>query len=93
VDEKVDNALSFVVRSTEFYIPLTETVDVEAEIKKLHDELVYTQGFHNSVMKKLSNERFVNNAPEAVVAGERKKLSDAENKIKVITDQIAALQG
>ncbi|MCK9270285.1 MAG: valine--tRNA ligase [Bacteroidales bacterium] len=93
VDEKVDNALSFVVRSTEFYIPLTETVDVEAEIKKLHDELVYTQGFHNSVMKKLSNERFVNNAPEAVVASERKKLSDAENKIKVITDQIAALQG
>ena len=93
VDEKVDNALSFVVRSTEFYIPITETVDVEAEIKKLHDELVYTQGFHNSVRKKLSNERFVNNAPEAVVAGERKKLSDAENKIKVITDQIAALQG
>jgi valyl-tRNA synthetase len=93
VDEKVDNALSFVVRSTEFYIPLTETVDVEAEIKKLRDELTYTQGFHNSVMKKLSNERFVNNAPEAVVVSERKKLSDAENKIKVITDQIAALQG
>ncbi len=93
VDEKVDNALSFVVRSTEFYIPLTETVDVEAEIKKLRDELAYTQGFHNSVKKKLSNERFVNNAPEAVVAGERKKLSDAENKIKVISDQIAAMQG
>jgi valyl-tRNA synthetase len=93
VDEKVDNALSFVVRSTEFYIPITETVDVEAEIKKLRDELVYTQGFHNSVMKKLSNERFVNSAPEAVVAGERKKLSDAENRMKVITDQIAALQG
>lgn len=93
VNEKVDNALSFVVRSTEFYIPLTETVDVEVEVKKLRDELTYTQGFHNSVMKKLSNERFVNNAPEAVVAGERKKLSDAENKIKVITDQIAALQG
>ena len=81
------------VRSTEFYIPLTETVDVEGEIKKLRDELTYTQGFHNSVKKKLSNERFVNNAPEAVVAGERKKLLDAENKIKVITDQVAALQG
>jgi valyl-tRNA synthetase len=93
VDEKVDNAMSFVVKSTEFYIPMGTLVDVEAEIKKMEEEIDYTEGFLNSVMKKLSNERFVSGAPAAVVENERKKQSDAENKIKVLQEQIAALKG
>jgi len=93
VDEKVDNAMSFVVKSTEFYIPLGTHVDVEAEIKKMEEEIKYAQGFLNTVMKKLSNERFVNGAPETVVANERKKQRDAENKIKVLEEQIKALKG
>jgi valyl-tRNA synthetase len=92
VDEKVDNAMSFVVKSTEFYIPLGTLVDVEAEIKKMEEEIDYTRGFLDSVMKKLSNERFVNGAPAAVVENERKKQSDAENKIKVLQEQIKALK-
>lgn len=93
VDQKVDNAMSFVVKSTEFYIPLGDLVDVEAEIKKLEDELKYTNGFLNSVKKKLSNERFVNGAPAAVIDKERKKLSDAENRIKVLQGQIEVFKG
>lgn len=92
VDEKVDNAMSFVVKSTEFYVPLGDTVDVEAEIKKLEEEIKYAKGFLNSVMKKLSNERFVNNAPAAVVEKERQKQTDAENKIKVLEEQIETLK-
>ncbi len=92
VDEKVAGAASFIVKSTEFYVPLGSSVDVEAEIRKLEEELEYTKGFLNSVMKKLSNERFVNNAPEAVVEKERNKQADAEGKIKVIEEQIAALK-
>ncbi|MBC8487159.1 MAG: valine--tRNA ligase [Bacteroidetes bacterium] len=92
VDEKVAGAASFIVKSTEFYVPLASSVDVEAAIRKLEEELEYTKGFLNSVMKKLSNERFVNNAPEAVVEKERNKQADAEGKIKVIEEQIAALK-
>ena len=73
-------------------MPLGSTVDVESEITKLEEELKYTQGFLNSVMKKLGNERFVNNAPAVVVEKEQKKKADAESKIKVIEEQIAALK-
>jgi valyl-tRNA synthetase len=73
VTEKVDVALSFRVRSNEYFIPMTGTIDVEAEIIKLNEELSYTQGFLKSVQKKLSNDRFVNNAPDAVIDSERKK--------------------
>jgi len=93
VDEKVANAMSFVVGSTEFYIPLSGVVDLETELKKLEDDLVYTNNFLNSVVKKLGNERFVSGAPIAVVELERKKQSDAENKIKVLEEQIANLKG
>ena len=93
VTEKVDNAMSFVVKSTEFYIPLGEVVDIAAEIAKLEEELGYTRGFLESVEKKLSNERFVSGAPAAVVDKERQKKADAENKIKVIEEQIAVLKG
>jgi len=93
VDEKVDNSMSFVVKSTEFYIPLGEVVDVEAEIAKLEEELNYARGFLISVDKKLSNERFVSGAPCDVVEKERQKQADAANKIKVLEDQIVVLRG
>jgi valyl-tRNA synthetase len=92
-DEKVDGALSFVVKSTEFYIPLLDNIDTAEEIKKLEEELKYTKGFLKSVMSKLNNEKFVNNAPEQVVANEKKKQSDAEARIKVIEEQLVSLKG
>ena len=92
VDEKVDGALSFRVKSNEYYIPLAGAVNIEEEIATLKQELKYTQGFLNSVMKKLSNERFVNNAPEQVIVIERKKQADAEAKIKAIEEQLSAIQ-
>ncbi|NOX46662.1 MAG: valine--tRNA ligase [Chlorobi bacterium] len=91
VDEKVEGAVSFLVKSTEFYVPLVGSIDVGAEIKKLREELEYTKGFLIGVTEKLSNDRFVNNAPEAVVNKEKAKQADAESKIKVIEEQIASL--
>ncbi|MBN2174594.1 MAG: valine--tRNA ligase [Bacteroidales bacterium] len=92
VDEKPAGAASFRVKSTEFYVPLESSVDVASEIKKLEEELNYTRGFLKSVEKKLTNERFVNNAPADVVEKERNKQADAEARIKVIEEQIAALK-
>ena len=92
VDEKVEGAISFIVRSTEFYIPADESIDVEAEKTKLEEELKYINGFLTSVMKKLSNERFVNNAPAAVIEKEQKKKADAEARIKVIEEQLRLLE-
>ncbi|MEN8224405.1 MAG: valine--tRNA ligase [Bacteroidota bacterium] len=91
-DDKEDGAVSFIIRSTEFYIPLEGHMDVEAEIEKLETELKYTRGFLLSVEKKLGNERFVNGAPEQVVAKEKQKQADAETRIKVIEDQLGALK-
>jgi len=93
VAEKPENSITFIVGSQEYYIPMTGNIDVEAELNKLGDELKYTEGFLNSVLKKLSNERFVNNAPEAVVASEKKKQADAEARIKVLREQIEGLKG
>jgi len=92
VSEEVKATASFLVKSTTFFIPLGGNVDIEEELKKLQAELDYTQGFLNSVLKKLSNERFVSSAPEAVVAVERAKQADAEAKIKVLEEQIAGLK-
>jgi valyl-tRNA synthetase len=92
VEEKQEGATSFIVKSTEFYVPLAGSVDVEAEIAKLEEELAYTKGFLTSVNKKLSNERFVNNAPAAVVDKEKKKKADAEARIRVIEGQLAGLK-
>ncbi|MEQ8629161.1 valine--tRNA ligase [Ekhidna sp.] len=89
--DKPENAFSFVVGSDEFFIPASDNVDMEAEKKKIEEELNYTRGFMKSVEKKLSNERFVNNAPEQVVAMERKKLEDAEAKIKTLEESLASL--
>ena len=92
VVEAPAGAFGFIVGSTEFFVPLTGSVDVEAEIKKLEEELKYAQGFLKSVEAKLSNERFVNGAPAAVVDKERKKKADAEAKIAVIEQQLAGLR-
>ena len=92
VSEKDATAASFLVGTTEYAVPLGNNIDVEEEIKKLEAELKYMEGFLASIMKKLSNERFVSNAPEAVVVGERKKQADAESKIKTLQESIAALK-
>ena len=92
VNEKDPAAASSMVGTTEFNIPLLDNMDVDAEIAKLTKELDYLRGFKASVEKKLSNERFVNNAPAAVVDAERKKLSDATSKITTIEETIAALK-
>ena len=90
-ESKVEGAFTFIVNTTEFYIPLEENIDKEAEIIKLKQELAYNNGFLESVIKKLSNERFVNNAPPNVLQMERKKQMDAEAKIAVIEDQLSNL--
>lgn len=92
LDEPVEGATSFIIQSTEFYIPFSQSLDVEAELKKLQEDLEYTKGFLNSVMKKLSNERFVQNAPGKVVENERKKKADADAKIKVIEEKMESLK-
>ncbi len=89
VDSKPDGSIIFTVGAQEFYIPISSNIDIEAEIKKLEEELKYTNGFLISVNKKLSNDRFVNNAPAAVVAKEKKKQADAEARKEVIESQLA----
>ena len=90
--EEQKAAMSFIVKSVEYYIPLGDNINIEEEIAKLEEELKYTEGFLNSVMKKLSNERFVNGAPEKVVTIEKNKQADAENKIATLKEQIANLK-
>ena len=85
-------AQSFLVGTTEFNIPLTGNVDINAEIERIQKEIAYLEGFKKSVEKKLSNERFVSNAPEAVVANERKKLQDADSKLETLNASLAALK-
>ena len=93
VAEKQGVCASFMVGTTEYAIPMGDNVNVEEELAKLEADLKYNEGFLNTVMKKLSNEKFVNGAPAQVVANERKKQADAEQKIKAIKDAIAALKG
>ena len=92
VSEKDANSVTFLVGTTEYAVPLGNNIDVEAELQKLEADLQYMQGFLRTVMGKLGNERFVNNAPENVVALERKKKADAESKIKSIEERIAELR-
>ena len=91
-DTKIDGAVTFMVKSAEFYIELGDLVNVEEELQKLNEELEYNKGFLSSVMKKLNNERFVQGAPEKVVNIERQKRDDAEAKIKVLEERIASLK-
>jgi valyl-tRNA synthetase len=90
-DEKVTDALSFIIRNTEFYIPLNKQIDRSDEIRKLKEELEYTKGFLASVEKKLNNPKFVDGAPADVVNNEKKKKQDAESRISVIQSQIDSL--
>ncbi len=91
VTEKDANSMTFLVGITEYAVPLGNNIDVEAELAKLNEDLKYMQGFLRTVMGKLSNERFVNNAPAQVVELERKKKADAESKIKSLEERIASL--
>lgn len=92
VSDKVDGALSYRVKSNEYFIPITGNIDVEAEIAKLTEELNYTKGFLRSVQGKLSNEKFVAGAPEQVIANERKKEADALAKIATLEQSLASLK-
>lgn len=91
ITDKMEGALSFRVKSNEYFIPITGNIDVEEEIKKLSEELKYTEGFLRSVQGKLKNERFVNGAPEQVVALERQKEADALSKIETLKASLKSL--
>ena len=90
--EKPEAAAVQMIHNHELYVPVSGFIDTEEEIKKLESELTYTKGFLNSVMKKLSNEKFVNSAPEMVVGAERKKQADAEAKITIIEEQLKEMR-
>ena len=92
VTEKDPAAAGFLVKTTQYFIPMEGMIDTAAEVEKLTKELEYLEGFLASVLKKLSNERFVQSAPEKVVANERAKQADAEAKIAAIREQLAALK-
>lgn len=89
--QNVENAISFVIKSDEFFLPIGEQLDIEKEKENLLKEIDYTKGFLHSVAKKLSNEKFVNSAPAQVVEGERKKEADAQAKIKTLEESLAKL--
>jgi valyl-tRNA synthetase len=93
VSDKIQQANSFIVEGVEYFIPFGESVDVDAEIKKMEEELSYTKGFLKSVQAKLSNERFVAGAPAQVLDLERKKEADALGKIQLIEEKLTSLKG
>jgi len=92
VNKKKEGSASFIVGTLEYFIPLEAHVDIEGELKKIEEELAYTRGFLLSVMKKLGNDRFVQNAPVSVIETERKKKSDAETKIRALEDRKSELE-
>ena len=92
VENKADGAASFMVGTTEYTVPLVDMIDMEAEIARMEAELKHKEGFLQGVLKKLGNEKFVNNAPAAVLEMERKKQADAESIIKSLKESIAALK-
>ncbi len=91
-ENKIEGATQFIVKKTEYFVPLGDLVDTEEEIAKLKKELKYTEGFLKGVAGKLSNKRFVDNAPEAVVNKEKIKMADAEAKISALKTQIKELE-
>ena len=91
VGTKAEGAASFMVGTTEFAVPLGSLINVEEELKKLEADLKYQEGFLQSVLKKLGNEKFVSKAPANVIEMERKKQADAETKIAALKESIAAL--
>ncbi len=93
ISDKPDNSVSFMVKTTEFYIPLGERIDVKGESEKIRTDLAYYRVFLDSVMKKLDNERFVKNAPPSIIELERKKKADTELKIKSLREALKGLSG
>jgi valyl-tRNA synthetase len=91
VNEKVENAYGFIASNTEYFIPFTASIDMEAELARIQKEIEYNKGFLKSVMAKLGNEKFVANAKPEVVASETKKKDDAEAKIKALEEQLESL--
>lgn len=92
INSKMNGAASFMVGTTEYFVPFTGDLDIEAELARLEEDLVYNRGFLTNVMKKLDNERFVKNAPSDVLELERKKRSDAESKIKSLEERLKQLK-
>ena len=92
VTEKIPGAVGFMVGNDEFFIHLNEAVDVNAERERLNADLVYLKGFLKSVDAKLNNERFVQNAKPEIILNERNKQADAQGKIKIIEESLAALK-
>ena len=92
VEAKTEGSASFMVGTTEYAVPLGNLINVEEELKKLEADLKYNEGFLQSVLKKLSNEKFVSKAPANVIEMERKKQADAESKIASLKESIAALK-
>lgn len=90
--DEVAGAATFMVKATAFYVPFEGSVDAEAEVAKINEELAYNRGFLESVIKKLGNEKFVGSAPAKVVEIERKKQADAEEKIKILEERLATFQ-
>jgi valyl-tRNA synthetase len=91
-DKKISGAASFHSGTVEYYIPMGHLMDVEGEIEKAMEELKYAKGFLSSVMTKLNNERFVQNAPASIIENERKKKSDAEIRIRSLEEKIRELK-
>ena len=89
--KKIEQAFSFMVKSNEYFVPLTESFDKDAELEKLNKDLDYTKGFLKIVESKLSNKKFVENAPNNLVDNEKNKLKDAEEKIRILTEKINSL--
>jgi len=91
-NEKIEKAISFRIKTIEFYLPVEDKVDYQREIAALKEELEYIKGFLKSVMVKLNNEKFVKNAPASVIEKEQKKREDAENKIKMLEERIRGME-
>jgi valyl-tRNA synthetase len=91
--DKPAGAINFIVGTTEYFVPLSQSVDVKAEIAKYEAEVVYLNGFLESVNKKLGNEKFVANAKPEIIANERKKAEDAQAKLLIVKEQLASLAG
>ncbi len=91
IDQKIEGAATFMVGTTEIYIPLGGLINTEEEREKILSELEYTKGFLENVMKKLNNERFTSNAPKAVVELEHKKQADALAKIEALQERLKSL--
>jgi valyl-tRNA synthetase len=92
VTEKFENAVSFHIGADEWFIPLSQEIDLDKEIEIIEDEIYYIKGFLKSVLKKLENKKFVDNAPEKVVALELKKKQDAEKRINALTEKLENLR-